>query len=210
MKDIRYPVLPPCPIDWNSQRHSHEIHDYYLILHPAARQFKKDQHAARQQKVARLADTGSSSVQPSGGGPANPRKPPAPTKSLSLETVNFQDPEVRHACSLPCTVDIKHRISQLSSHFPIAPKVTPHIFHLRAVVLPLNSVLSRICIHAFGTCKLATALLLLFVFHFALPAFVRSSNIPLKTASTSYSLTFIKHVIDTQPHTYPCLSILSS
>lgn len=94
MKDIRYPVLPLCPINWSLQRLSHEIHAYYLILHPTARQFKKDQHAARQQKEARLGDTGLSSVQPPGGGPANPRKSPAPTKSLSLETVNFQDPEV--------------------------------------------------------------------------------------------------------------------
>ncbi|KJA29060.1 hypothetical protein HYPSUDRAFT_33585 [Hypholoma sublateritium FD-334 SS-4] len=81
---------------------SHEIHNFYVELHPDARQHKKECAIRKQQKAAQKAarqvgGTASPFLQQSG--PAKARK----LKSLSLEFVNFQDPE-------------------LSSHFPITPK----------------------------------------------------------------------------------------
>lgn len=112
---------PRCPY---SPR-SHEIHNFYVDLHPSARQYKKKKRAMLMQRVEKaakaarkaaqkasrqVAHKGALSLQSSGASLANIRKPPAPAKSLSLELVNFQDPEVRHTRSLPRAVDIKHCI----------------------------------------------------------------------------------------------------
>ena len=119
-----------------------------------AARLQKAEKAARkaaQKSLRKAAALKGASLQSSGLGRAHSRKPPTPTKSLSLELANFQDPEVRYARPLLRALDIKHStFSQLSSHFPIKPEVT-HILKLVYSNKGAQLRFLRICARACGT-----------------------------------------------------------
>ena len=138
---------------------SHEVHDFYVDFHPSARQFKKRLAVHLQERAANMYP---SSLALSSAGPANSRKPRVPAKSLSLEMVNFQDPEVRHTYPLPHTTDIEHRII-FTAFEPFSYQARGNaLFLLECGNTGLNSLLLG---HAHALVGLVTPL---YIQHFAL------------------------------------------